>query len=110
MSEITDRIKAHFEALGTREIPVPEWGVTIYSTPVTLTERTKIYAGSNKGEVDAEVLAKILITKAQDKDGRKLFTLEDKAVLMQKTASDVLIRVASEILSGPAPSSGELKN
>jgi len=109
MSEALDRIKSHFEALGVREIIVPEWGFSIFSTPVTVAERHKIYSGS-KGENDYEVLVKILITKAQDKDGKKLFGLEDKAVLLQKADSAVMIRVASEIMNSAAPPVAELKN
>jgi len=109
MSDIADRIKAHFASLGTREIVVPEWGATFYVSAVTLAERQRIYAGS-KGENDYEVLAKILITKAQDKDGQKVFTLEDRHWLLQKADSAVLIRVASEIMNGASPPAAELKN
>ena len=109
MSEITNRIKTHFEAIGRREIVVPEWDLTIYSTPVTLAEKSRIYAGT-KDDNDYEICARVLLVKAQDKDGNKLFTLEDKAVLLQKADSNVLIRVAHDILSSDAPSATELKN
>jgi hypothetical protein len=109
MSDITDRIRQHFEALGTREIPVPEWGISIYATPVTAAERTKIYAGA-KGENDYEVLFKVLLVKARDREGRPLFTLEDKAVLLQKADSSVLIRVAAAIMNADSPPAAELKN
>jgi hypothetical protein len=108
MSDITDRIRQHFEALGTREIPVPEWGVSIYSTPVTVAERAKIYAGEKK--TDQDFLVQILLTKARDREGRPLFTLEDKAVLMQKADSAVLIRVAAAIMNADSPPAAELKN
>ncbi len=108
MSEIADRIRQHFEALGTREIPVPEWGISIYATPVTVAERAKIYAGEKKS--DQDFLVQILLTKARDRDGRPLFTLEDKAVLMQKADSAVLIRVASAIMNADSPPAAELKN
>ena len=110
MSEITDRIRAHFQSLGVREFIVPEWdNLTIYSTPVTLAERHRIYAGV-KSDNDYEVLAKIIITKAQDKDGAKLFTIADKPALLNAADSSVLIRVAAEIMNGGAPPAAELKN
>jgi hypothetical protein len=109
MSEALDRIKSHFDSLGVREIIVPEWGFSVFSTPVTVFERHRIYNGS-KGENDYEVLVKILITKAQDKDGKKLFGLEDKAALLQRADSAVLIRVAAEIMNSAAPPLAELKN
>lgn len=110
MSDAIDRIKAHYEALGVRTITVPEWGnLTFYSTPVTLAERNRIFAGS-KGDNDYDIPAKVIISKAQDADGKKLFTVEHKAALMQKADSAVLIRIAAEILNGPAPPPVELKN
>lgn len=109
MSEITDKIKAHFEALGTREIPVPEWGITIYTTPVTVAERARIYGQGAKSN-DQDFVARILVTKAKDRDGKPLFTLEDQAVLLQKADSGVLIRVAAAIMNGDSPPAAELKN
>lgn len=110
MSEITDRIAAHFDAIGTRKIEVPEWSLEFYVSPVTLAERTRIYTGS-KGDNDYEMLAKILITKACDAQGKKLFSIEDKALLLQRADSAVLIRVAADIMAGGnAPNAGELKN
>ena len=108
MSEATDKIREHFNAMGVREIIVNEWELTIYATPVTLSERQRIYSRS-KGDNDYEVLAAILIAKAQDKDGTKMFTIEDKAVLLQRADSAVLIRVAAEIMNG-GPPAAELKN
>ena len=111
MSDVLARIASHFESLGVREITVPEWDVSFYVTPVTVAERQRIYAGGKGGDNDFEILVRILIEKARDKDGKRLFTLADKAALMQKADSAVLVRVAGEILSGgDAPRSDELKN
>jgi len=111
MSYILSKVTAHFESLGTREINVPEWDTVIYAEPVTVAERQRIFAGS-KGENDYGVLVKILIEKARDKDGAKIFTLADKATLLQRADSSVVIRVAADIMSGggAAPSVDDLKN
>lgn len=112
MNEALARITAHFDAIGTRKIAVPEWQLDVYVTPVTITERTRIYAGA-KGDDDYEVLVKVLITKAKDADGKPIFTLADKATLMQHADSAVVIRLAYEIMSGgskPPPAVDELKN
>lgn len=110
MNEALQRITAHFDAIGAKRIEVPEWGLTIHTTPVTLAERTRIYSGS-KGDNDYEVLVKILIIKARDAQGNPLFTLEDKAILLQKADATVLIRVCAEIMSGgDRPDVAELKN
>lgn len=108
MSEILSKITSHFESLGVRTIRVPEWDLSIYATPVTVAERQRIFAGL-KGENDYELCIRVLIEKAKDAEGKKLFTIADKPTLLQKADSAVVIRVAAEILSS-GPDSGELKN
>lgn len=113
MNEALAKIAAHFDAIGTRKIVVPEWNLEIFTSPVTLAERSRIYA-DNRGDNDYGTLVKILITKARDADGKPLFTLADKATLLQRADSNVLIRVAAEIMSGAAttepPGVDDLKN
>lgn len=110
MSDAISKITAHFEALGTRELHVPEWGMTIYWTPVTVAERTRIYSGT-KGDNDYETVVKILLDKARDADGKKIFTIDDRPALLQRADSSVVIRVAADIMSGGgAPVAKELKN
>lgn len=113
MNEALAKIAAHFDAIGTRKIEVPEWGLDIYTSPVTLAERTRIYAGT-KGDNDYDLLVRILITKARDAEGKPMFTLADKATLLQRADSNVLIRVAAEIMSGAStqtpPNADDLKN
>jgi hypothetical protein len=48
--------------------------------------------------------------KATSEDGKKLFTIEDKAVLLNRADSNVLARVANSILADDAPKAEELKN
>lgn len=102
-----DRIKAHFDSLATKETVVPEWGITIYSTPVTIAERAKIYSGVKDGD-EHTPLVNVLLVKAKDADGKPLFALEDKAALFQHADGAVLIRVAASILSRGAPDAAEL--
>lgn len=112
MSENTldiSRITQHFESLGIRKIEIPEWDAVIYCTPVTVAERTRIFAGL-KGENDFEVCVRALIEKARDENGKKLFTAADRPALLQKADADVLITVAAKILNNSAPRADELKN
>lgn len=108
MSEILAKITSHFESLGTRTISVPEWDLTIHTSPVTVAERQRMFAGL-KGENDYELCVRVLLEKARDAEGKKLFTLADKPALLQKADSAVVIRVAADILSAGADA-GELKN
>lgn len=81
---------------------MPEWGeedtpLVIYSKPLTLQETTKLYRMAK--DDDMTMLAYVLIFKALDEDGNKLFSLEDKTTLLNKVDRNVLIRVANEIMA-----------
>lgn len=96
----------HFSELGRKVIEVPEWDeAVIYSTPLTLKERDRLLLGG--GEIKMSVMADVLIMKAEDKDGEKLFTLEHKMHLLTKVDAAVVSRVAMKILSGPSVEDAE---
>ena len=103
-----DRAKSHFESLGVQHIEVPEWKDAagnqsiIYWNPINLSEKNKLFRKSDNLN-DVSILADILIMKSLDKDGNKLFTLEDKIALMHKVDSDVLSRVATEMVKAITP-------
>jgi hypothetical protein len=78
------------------------------STPVTLSEKNRLYRRSK--ENDMELLVDILIMKATDEHGVKLFTIEHKPTLLNKADSNVVGRVAKAILADDAPKVDDLKN
>lgn len=106
--KIIDRAKSHFENLGTQSIEVPEWKdddgkpTVLYWNPITLSEKNKLLKKSDNLN-DVSLLADVLIMKALDKDGNKIFTLEDKLALMHKTDPDVLTRIATSMVQAPTP-------
>jgi hypothetical protein len=103
-----DLVREHFASLGTRKIEVPEWKLTVYAAPVTLAEKNRLYKKSK--ESDMELLVDLLIMKATDANGQKLFTLEHKPTLLNKADSNVVARVSNAILADEAPKADELKN
>ena len=94
-------VKGHFEALETKIIEVPEWGLVgdkaIYSKPFNMLEKSKIFKGSESG--DLNVLIDVIIEKALTKDGDKMFTMEHKLKFKVKADTDVLARVSSQIMN-----------
>ena len=105
---VIDIAKSHFENLGVQSIEVPEWkdahgnSTIIYWNPINLSEKNILFKKSDNLS-DVSILADILVMKALDKDGNKLFTLEDKLALMHKVDSDVLSRIASEMVKAINP-------
>ena len=52
---------------------------------------------------DVSILADIVVMKAIDKDGNKLFNLEDKLAIMHKVDSDVLSKIATAMVQVTPP-------
>ena len=106
--KIIDRAKTHFESLGVQSIEVSEWKdedgkpTVIYWNPITLSEKNKLFKKSDNMS-DVSILADIVLMKALDKNGNKVFTLEDKLALMHKVDSDVLSKVATAMVQAINP-------
>jgi hypothetical protein len=99
--KIMDRIRTHFDAKETKVIEVPEWGdesapLYIYSSPLTLAQKNRLYKMSK--EEDLGLMVEALIMKAKDAEGNQLFTRADRPELMRSCDPDVLIRVATKIM------------
>lgn len=103
-----DLVRDHFTALGRKQIEVPEWKLTVFSAPVTLGEKNRLYRKSK--ENDMELLVDLLIMKAEDEAGKKLFEAEHKLTLLNKADANIVARVANAILSDDAPKVEALKN
>jgi hypothetical protein len=100
-----DRAKAHYLNQPTKEIVVPEWAddegnsFVFYARPFTLQDQGKLqFAVKNQSEADA--LAEVLIMKAIDAEGNKVFTVADKATLRSSVDANVLARLANQIMGG----------
>ena len=106
--KIIDRAKTHFESLGVQSIEVPEWKdedgkpTVIYWNPITLSEKNKLFKKSDNMS-DVSILADIVLMKSLDKNGNKIFTLEDKIPLMHKVDSDVLSKIATAMVQAINP-------
>ena len=75
---ILNRAKSHFESLGVQSLEVEEWpddsgkATIIYWNPITLAEKKRLFERSSNIN-DVGLLADIVIMKALDKDGNKIF-------------------------------------
>ena len=94
-------VRDHFESLEVKIIEVPEWGLegdkAMYVRPFTMGEKAKIFKGAN--DSDLNDLIDVIIQKAETKSGEKMFGLEHKPKFRLKADTDVISRVASEILA-----------
>ena len=97
MSDILEKAKEHFKEIDRKIINVPEWNITVYAKPLTLADK-RILSRNTKPD-DVTLFADVLILKAEDKDGKKLYSLESKHTLMHEVDPEVVARVAQDILS-----------
>ena len=105
---VLDHARSHFENIGVQSIEVPEWKdehgkpSVIYWNPINLYEKNILFKKSGNMS-DVSILADILVMKALDKDGKKIFKPEDKITLMYKVDSDILSRISTAMVSAINP-------
>jgi phage-related protein len=98
---VIDQIVAHYNATKDQFVEVPEWGVDgvplkIYFKRLTPLASTELFKNAVEN-VD------IVISRALDADGNKMFTLEHKQTLRRNADSSVIARIAAEMVkSTPA--------
>jgi len=109
MNHWKDRAKESFKARRSPdtlvEIPVAEWGISVFYWPdMTLQERRDIYLLAKQEDghtiLDLEAMAVSLIVRARDSSGKKLFAMPEKRELMTEYDPDVISRVVGSMNTG----------
>jgi hypothetical protein len=99
-----EQAKAHFKTLKTKTIEVAEWGgedgqpLVIYVEPFTLKDKAKLQAVTKVTGSEIDALVELVVMKSLDKNGEKLFTIEDKHALRNAVDSRILERISGEIM------------
>jgi hypothetical protein len=99
---IIDQVKQHYKAQANVVISVPEWGASgapleIHIFPMTMAEASFIQRLSGKKASNIESAVNSLIVKARDKDGNRLFKVEDKEDLLNSADCRIILRINEEI-------------
>lgn len=105
MNKIIERARKHWGQ--KRSIAVPEWPdddgapTRIYWSPLTLDEQRKLRVlHEKKGDEDAvDYGLRVLIAKAEDETGTKLFTIEDRQALRGSADALVIDRIMVAMMS-----------
>lgn len=90
-----DKVADYFDSLDRGHLHVDEWDLDIYWSPITIGEIARIEKAS-KGN-NALMLVECLVLKAEDVDGKKLFTLDDKSKLKRKGGGGIVARIVQQI-------------
>ena len=95
-----DGIVNHFNSLDTKIIEVPEWELVgdkaIYCKPFNMIEKAKIFKGATN--TDLNVLIDVIIEKACNKDGEKMFNATHILSFKTKADTNIIADVASKIM------------
>lgn len=96
---IHDKIKERISQ-EPKSFYVEEWDETIFATPLTCGEMSKLQKRHPNflTAMEGESMVDLIIMKCLDKEGEKLFTLEHKPHLLRETLS-VISAVAGKILN-----------
>lgn len=99
---ILDRAKAHFENRPVHQIEVPEWGdgnapLTVYFKTPTLADMSRA-AKESKGDM-IEQAARIVVARATDANGVRLFQPAEVLTLMKHVDPAVVTRIANAIMA-----------
>jgi hypothetical protein len=105
-------IRKQYDEQGRRKVEVPEWGMTIWASPLTLGEQAKMHEfRSGAAGKQYLVFAQILIMKAEDEAGNKLFSQKDADMLTNHADPEVVSRVGTELIKAhPDTEVEEIKN
>lgn len=98
---LIDKISAKYAEKERGYIDIEEWGdedapLRIYFRPMTMKDLSEL-SKKYKGLEDPSAVVEILIRKAEDVDGKKMFTLEDKPKLLRLPDTNVIGRIAGAI-------------
>nr|BDD46841.1 hypothetical protein 7 [bacterium] len=101
---VIEKATKHYESSEKLVISVPEWGdenapLLIHVFPMTMAEMNLIQRITRKNAGNMEHAVNLIIVKAKDENGNRLFKLDDKDILMKKADYRVVARIAEEIES-----------
>ena len=102
---IAKAAREDFDKRGRGRIEVPEWQVdgqpaVIWFRPLTMSEQFEI-AGYRNADGQQYAMVRAIILKAEDADGKRLFTLEQERPFLNGVAAPVVMRIAGAIMAGP---------
>ncbi len=94
--------KTHFKTKLTDKlewVECPEWKTKIYfKGSATLKQTEEVIALHRENKV-AEALATVLVSRALNEDGTKMFTIADKFDLMNNVDPEIITNMATHILN-----------
>lgn len=97
----------HFSDENRHKLEIPELGMTVFWSPLTLTELSTFKARAGDADDPADSV-EIVIMKCKDENGEKMFAIGDKTKLLNNVDSKIVQRIAMSIIVS-TPSMAEIE-
>jgi|TARA_R110000824_G_scaffold2146_2_gene10158 hypothetical protein len=91
--------KEHFKEIanqGQAHLDVPEWGTVVYwnVSGLNFAQQSKVIELQQKGK-SAEALVEMMIMRALDGEGKKMFKLVEKTEIMREVDPNVILKIVT---------------
>lgn len=108
---VLNKAKEHFREIanqGTANIDVPEWGTKVYWKigGLNFAQQSKVIELQNQGK-SADALVEMMIMRALDSEGKRMFKLAEKTELMREVDPNVILKVVTAMGESETDVSGE---
>lgn len=91
-----DRVIAHYAATKARRFEIATaWGFPVFVSPWTLGEKDRVF---DVGSYRPRTNARVLVVKAEDQAGNRLFADVEERELLNEADPDEVNRIAHEIM------------
>ena len=99
---VIENVTTHYAEQQRLVIQVPEWGkngvpLEVHVFPMTMSDVNNMQKIASKKASNIEQAANIIVVKAKDKDGKRLFALADRDKLLNQADWRVVSRIAEQI-------------
>ena len=92
---LIEKIAQKYDGMGVRSMVVPEWEETIYYKPLTGEEWETVIREIGGDATGPRSNAQVIVLKALDSNGVRLFKNDDASILMEKGFIETTRRVAA---------------
>lgn len=108
---VLNNAKEHFKEIanqGTAHIDVPEWNTVVYWKigGLNFAQQSKVIELQNAGK-SADALVEMMIMRALDADGKRMFKLAEKTELMREVDPNVILKVVTAMGDSESDAEGE---
>ncbi len=108
---VLNKAKEHFKEIanqGTTHIDIPEWDTVVYwqISGLNFAQQSKVIELQQNGK-SAEALVEMMIMRALDSDGRKMFKLAEKTEIMREVDPNVILKIVTAMGDSDSEADGD---